>query len=207
MGIKITAKKSYAIAGPNEIPGTSLPPTVSLEIRGYLNNLNKFDLIIVVSNALTATLSERWISVPQDGSTPSQIGDKKIFDVKDLSLMTFHKDRAYSTEFVLTATNSIGTSTTLPLIIDPANTSVINLPDEVASDFVIAREPKTSDLVNIQLSLLITDAFDISRLSGLELIYKNRNAEQFKSINLGIYKYDISKDENGRDSKYVFNFD
>jgi len=206
MGIKTTAKKSYAIAGPNEIPGTSLPPTVSLEIRGYLNNLNKFDLIIVVSNALTATLSERWISVPQDGSTPSQIGDKKTFDVKDLSLMTFHKDRAYSTEFVLTATNSIGTSATLPLIIDPANTSVINLPDEVVSDFVIAREPKTSDLVNIQLSLLITDAFDISRLSGLELIYKNRNAEQFKSINLGIYKYDISKDENGRDSKYVFNF-
>jgi hypothetical protein len=175
MGIKITAKKSYAIAGPNEIPGTSLPPTVSLRIIGYLNNLNKFDLIIVVSNALTATLSERWISVPQDGSTPSQIGDKKIFDVKDLSLMTFHKDRAYSTEFVLTATNSIGTSTD-SLIIDPANTSVINLPDEVASDFVIAREPKTSDLVNIQLSLLITDAFDISRLSGLELIYKNNKS-------------------------------
>lgn len=206
MGIKITAKKSYAIAGPNEVPGTSLPPTVSLQIRGYRNNLNKFDIIIVVSNALTATLSERWISVPQDGSTPSQIGDKKIFDVKGVTEMTFFRDRAYSTEFVLTAINSIGTSTTLPLIVDPADTSTINLPDEVVSDFVIAREPKTSDLVNIQLSLSIADAFDISKLSGLALIYKNRNAEEFKSINLSIDKYTVSEDENGSESGYVFNF-
>ena len=206
MGIRTTAKKSYAIVGPDEIPGTSLPPTVSLQIRGYRNNLNKFDIIIVVSNALTATLSERWISLPQDGSTPSQIGDKKIFDVKGVTEMTFFRDRAYSTEFVLTAINSIGTSTTLPLIVDPADTSTINLPDEVVSDFVIAREPKTPNVVNIQLSLSIADAFDISKLSGLALIYKNRNAEEFKSINLSIDKYTVSEDENGSESGYVFNF-
>ena len=135
MGIRTTAKKSYAIVGPDEIPGTSLPPTVSLQIT-YRNNLNKFDVVIVVSNALTATLSQRWISVPQDGSTPSQIGDKKIFDVKGETRMTFFRDRAYSTEFVLTAINSIGTSTATERV-DPADTSAIDLPDEVISDFVM----------------------------------------------------------------------
>ena len=205
MGIRTTAKKSYAIVGPDEIPGTSLPPTVSLQITGYRNNLNKFDVVIVVSNALTATLSERWISVPQDGSTPSQIGDKKIFDVKGVTEMTFFRDRAYSTEFVLTAINSIGTSTA-PERVGPADTSAIDLPDEVISDFVIAREPKTPNVVNIQLSLSIADAFDISKLSGLALIYKNRNAEEFKSIALSISEYIVSKDKDGNESGYVFNF-
>ena len=205
MGIRTTAKKSYPIVGPDEIPGTSLPPTVSLQITGYRNNLNKFDVVIVVSNALTATLSERWISVPQDGSTPSQIGDKKIFDVKGVTEMTFFRDRAYSTEFVLTAINSIGTSTATERV-GPADTSAIDSPDEVVSDFVIAREPKTPNVVNIQLSLSIADAFDISKLSGLALIYKNRNAEEFKSIALSISEYIVSKDKDGNESGYVFNF-
>jgi hypothetical protein len=113
---------------------------------------------------------------------------------------------AYTTVFVLTATNSIGVSTTLPLKVDPADPSTINLPDEVVSDFVIARESKTYNLVNIQLSLSITNTFDISKLSALELIYKKRDVEQWKSINLSINKYIVSEDENGNESGYIFNF-
>ena len=206
MGIKTTAKKSYAVSGSNEIPGTSSAPKVDLQYRAYDNDRNKFDIIIIVSNALTATLSKRWLLMSEDGSTSSWVGEAEIFDVKDLSFKTFSKNRSYTTVFVLTATNSIGTSTTLPFYISPADPSTISLPDEVISDFVIAREPKTYNLVNIQLSLSITNTFDISKLSALELIYKKRDIEQWKSINLSINKYIVSEDENGNESGYIFDF-
>lgn len=206
MGIKTTTKKSYPIATQAEVPGTSSAPEVDLQYRSYSNDTNKFDLILSISNATSATLSKRYVSLSSDGFTYSGVGDAKILDVKNLSFITFNKDRAYSIEFILTAKNSIGTSTTLPLYITPADPSVISLPDEITSDFSIAREPNSYNLVNAQLSLSITNTFDISKLYSLELLYRKADSEQWKSIILNSKEYVVLETSNGNKSGYVFDF-
>jgi hypothetical protein len=201
MGIRTTAKKSYPIAGSGEIPGTSSLPTVEFRYRSY-EDLNKFDLIFVVSNALTVSLSKQF----RDGSSGALIGKPEISDVKDFEFQTFTKNRSYTTVFILTATNSIGSVSTLPLYIDPAIPNIIDLPDEIVSDFKISRETDSYDLINSQLTLSITDVFDISKLSSLELFYKRKDFEQWKSLILSKDNPIVLKSNNGSESGYVFDF-
>lgn len=205
MGIKTTAKKSYLVNRGNETPGTALLPEVSLQVEYPFENTNKFNIVIVASNAASLSLSRQLFLLQDDGSKVAQ-GAEELFVVTDLSFKLFDKDRSFITRFILTATNSIGTVSTQPLDIGQADPSVIDLEDGIVLDFNLSREPKTYNLINAQLILLITNVFDISKLSGLQLIYKRRDLVDWNSIELSTDKYIVSQDRNGKETAYIFDF-
>lgn len=204
MGIKTTARKTYPIAANTEDPGTLSLPEASLNIQSYINNLDKFNVVIVALNASSAILSKQFFIVDKDEEI--LIGSPEIFDVHNLKFKTFEKDRVYSSRFILQASNSIGTVETPPQDVGPINT-IIDLPDEVILDFSLLREPKTYDLVNLKLVLNKTDQFSIANLFKLELVYKRRDFESWKIVTLSKDKYFTLKSENGDIIGYRFNFD
>ena len=204
MPIRLTQQKSYPIAVNREDPGTSSLPTVSLTVEKYENNLDKFNLIIIVLNASSAVLSKQFFTTKNGDEEP--VGEPELFDVQTVKFKSFEVDRVYKTRFILTASNSIGTVSTEPITIDPSSSTITDLPTSVIESFSIKREPKTYDLINAQLVLAPTEEFNISALSGLELFYKRKDAEDWKTIILSKNKYLTRKDSKGKISGYIFNF-
>lgn len=204
MGIRTTARKTYQIAANTEDPALVSPPEVSLNIQSYPNNLNKFNVVITALNITAAVLSKQFF-ITQKGEEVL-IGQPELFDVYNTKFKTFEKDRVYSIRFILTGYNSHGISYSEPQDIGPIST-VIDLPEEVISSFEISREPKSYDLVNAKLVLNKAQQFNISNLFKLELFYKRKDYETWKTINLSTNKYFTLKSENGEVTGYKFNFD
>jgi len=182
MPIRLTQQKSYPIAVNREDPGTSSLPTVGLTVEKYENNLDKFNLIIIVLNASSAVLSKQFFTTKNGDEEP--VGEPELFDAQTVKFKSFEVDRVYKTRFILTASNSIGTVSTEPITIDPSSSTITDLPTSVIESFSIKREPKTYDLVNAQLV----------------------DAESWKTIILSKDKYLARKDSKGKISGYIFNF-
>lgn len=205
MPIKTTSPKSYQIAVNREDPGTASLPTVNLQFEPYTSNPDKFNAIIIVLNSLTAVLEKQVFSIGKDGEE-YQIGNSEFFDVQNTRFKTFEKDRVYQLRFILTASNSVGSVSTEVFKIDPANVTVIDLPDQVIVDFTISREANTYDLVNSQLTLGITEFFDISKLFKLELFYKRKDFQSWRSIDLSKTNFKLLNGANGKPEGYLFDY-
>lgn len=199
MGIRTTAKKSYPIAANGEEPGTVSPPTVGLRLEIDASNTDKFNIVIVIKNSSEALLKKEFIGVTDGGES---------FDVQNIEVLPFEKNRAYTTRFTLTARNSVGVATT-SIDVGPANTTVIDLPGTVVRDFSIAREDNTYNLVNIKLDLIKSDFFDISKLDKLQLFYKKQdeqNSQIWKIIDLSVVGSAEVKEDNEKVVGYLFDY-
>ena len=209
MGIRTTAKKSYPIAANGEDPGTTSVPEAKLLVEPYASNPDKFNIVIVIKNSSSAFLDKQFFLKGEDGEYKEVKDSFESFDVQNVKFRSFEKDRIYQIRFTLTAFNSIGQATT-EIRVDPANTTVIDLPGTVVRDFSIAREENTYNLVNIKLNLIKSDFFDISKLDKLELFYKKQdeqNSQIWKVINLSKVDPSELKGGNRKLIGYLFNYE
>jgi len=208
MGIRTTAKKSYPIAGNGQDPGTTSVPEVKLLVEPYALNPDKFNIVIVIKNSYSAILEKQFFLKGKDDEYEEIKNSFESFDVQNIKFLSFEKDRVYQIRFTLTAFNSIGQATA-EIRIDPANITVIDLPVEVIKSFSISREENTSNLVNIKLNLIISEFFDKSKLSKLELFYKKQDPEdsqKWKIIPLSINSPVEIQAGNGKPIEYLFDY-
>ena len=203
MGIRTTARKTYQIAANTEDPASASPPEVGLNFQEDTNNLNKFNIVITALNITAATLSKQFFIVKEGQEI--LVGKEELFDVYNTKFRSFERERDNSIRFTLIGYNTHGVSYSQPLDVGPIST-IIDLPDDIISDFQISRETNTYDLVNAKLVLNRTDQFSILNLFSLELFYKRKDFESWKTITLSTINPLSLYSKNKEVIGYRFNF-
>jgi len=201
MGL-ITTRGSVKFSEGLEDSASSNPPVINnFSVSINSDDINKFTLYFSVDNYETLILEKSFIGA--DGNiVPDSISNTNI--TRRTSVVD-NKNKIYRTKFKLTAQNKNGL---VSKEIEPieVGTGQLNIfESSLFSNFEIERPSNAYDLVNIKVTLLKLDTFNINDLESLELRYKRQDFLSDLFINLD-FKSPFSRVDNKNESGNIISY-
>ena len=201
MGL-ITTRGSIKFSDGFEDPVSSDPPVIN-NFSASINpdNINQFTLYFSVDNYKTLVLEKSFIDI--NGNT---VADSILnTDVARKTSIVDNKNKIYRIKFKLTAQNKNGSAIKEIEPIEVGTDQLNVFESSLFSNFEIERPSNAYDLVNVKVTLLKLDTFNINDLESLELRYKRQDFLNDLFINLD-FKSPSSRVDNKNESGNIISY-